>query len=70
MTRANAGIKAEAQNPADLAAKLKEMATLSHEERRAMGERGRAYAAAHHDMPVLGEQFAAVLRETIAASKH
>ena len=66
VTRANAGIKAEAQNPADLAATLREMATIPFEDRRAMGERGRAYAAANHDMPVLGEKFAAVLRTSIA----
>jgi glycosyltransferase involved in cell wall biosynthesis len=67
VTRAGAGIKATAQDPADLAAKIRRMAALPIEERRAMGERGRAYVREHHDMPILARRLAEVIRDVIAA---
>ena len=36
---------------------LRQLAALSPAERAAMGERGRAYAMAHHAYPVLAERF-------------
>lgn len=67
VTRAGAGIKATAQDPADLAATIRRMAALPIDERRAMGERGRAYVREHHDMPILARRLAGVLRDVVAA---
>jgi glycosyltransferase involved in cell wall biosynthesis len=65
VSRADAGLKATAQDPIGLAAALRRMSTTPWSERQAMGRRGREYVTAHHDMSVLGPRFAAVLREAV-----
>ncbi len=65
VARAGAGISVTAKDPADLAAALRAMAATPLDERAAMGRRGREYAAAHHDMAVLGARFASVLRRAV-----
>lgn len=66
VTAADAGLRATGEDPADLAAKLRELRDLPLAERRAMGERGRAYAAAHHDMPRLADRLARMIGEYVS----
>ena len=51
------GLTVPPQDPQALAASLQRLAALPAEERRAMGERGRAFVRAHHTYPVLARRF-------------
>lgn len=66
VTLARAGFTAIGEDPQDLAAKLRALRALPLEERRAMGERGRAYAAANHDMSRLADRLADTIRDVLA----
>jgi len=55
------GLSALPTSAEDLAEKLLTVAALSQEERRAMGERARAYARRHHDYSVLARDLANAL---------
>jgi glycosyltransferase involved in cell wall biosynthesis len=51
------GLSVPPQDPQALAAGLQRLAALPAEERRLMGERGRAFVLAHHTYPVLARRF-------------
>ena len=57
------GVAALPDNSEDLAEKLVAVARLPEEERRAMGDRGRAYVRPHHDYSVLARRLATVLEQ-------
>ncbi|ARP78897.1 O-antigen biosynthesis protein WlbE [Bordetella genomosp. 6] len=54
---AGCGVSVPAEDPAALAAALHGLRALPAAERHAMGRRGRDYVLAHHDYPVLAQQF-------------
>ncbi len=56
------GLTVAPQSPAAVADGLRRLAALTAQERRAMGERGRAFVLAQHTYPVLAERFLAALR--------
>jgi glycosyltransferase involved in cell wall biosynthesis len=51
------GLTVAPEDPAAVADGLRRLAALPADERRAMGERGRAYVLAHHTYPVLAQRF-------------
>ncbi|MFM6929116.1 MAG: glycosyltransferase, partial [Bdellovibrio sp.] len=51
------GFSIPAQDPVALAEAIEKMASLSDEERLALGAKGRAFVEAHHDYPQLAERF-------------
>jgi glycosyltransferase involved in cell wall biosynthesis len=51
------GLTVPPESPADVAAGLRALAALPEAERRAMGERGRAFVLANHTYPVLAQRF-------------
>jgi glycosyltransferase involved in cell wall biosynthesis len=57
VAEAGAGLTVAPEDPEAVAQGLQQLAALSPAERRAMGERGRAYALAHHAYPVLAARF-------------
>ncbi len=57
VAEAGCGLTVPPQDPAAVAAGLRRLAALSKEERRAMGERGRAFVLANHTYPVLARRF-------------
>ena len=54
---AGCGLTVSPEAPTDVAAGLRQLAALSADERRAMGERGRQYVRAHHSYAVLAQRF-------------
>jgi glycosyltransferase involved in cell wall biosynthesis len=56
------GLTVAPESPVAVAEGLKHLAALPAEERRAMGERGRAFVQAHHTYPVLARHFVDALR--------
>ncbi len=54
---AGCGLTVSPEAPAAVAAGLRQLASLSADERRAMGERGRQYVRAHHSYAVLAQRF-------------
>lgn len=66
VTEAGAGLTVPPDDPEAMAAAIIRMAEAPPEVRRAMGERGRAYAQAHHSFGVLGERFERVLMEVVS----
>jgi glycosyltransferase involved in cell wall biosynthesis len=61
--QAQCGVSASPEDARDLAEKLLIVARMSEEERRAMGERGRAYVRQHHDYSVLAQRLRNTLEE-------
>jgi glycosyltransferase involved in cell wall biosynthesis len=57
VAEAGAGLTVAPESPAAVAAGLRHLAALPAAERRAMGERGRAFVLAHHTYPVLAQRF-------------
>ncbi|RTL43505.1 MAG: glycosyltransferase WbuB [Burkholderiales bacterium] len=57
VAEADAGLTVPPEDPDAVAQGLRQLAALTPAERRAMGERGRAYALAHHAYPVLAARF-------------
>lgn len=57
------GITVEPESASALRDGLQQLMALSPQERRAMGERGRAYVKAHHVYPVLAERFLAACKD-------
>ena len=57
VAEAQAGLTVPPQAPISVAAGLRKLASLSPEERAAMGERGRAFVLAEHTYPVLAQRF-------------
>lgn len=57
VAEAGCGLTVPPQDAAAVAAGLRQLAALPAEERRAMGERGRAFVLAHHTYPVLARRF-------------
>ena len=57
VAEAGCGLTVPPQDPAAVAAGLRRLAALPAAERRAMGERGRAFVLAHHTYPVLAQRF-------------
>ena len=51
------GISVAPESPPAVADGLRRLAALSREQRRVMGERGRAFVLAHHSYPVLAQRF-------------
>ena len=51
------GLTVAAQSPQAVAEGLRRLAAVPADERRAMGERGRAFVLAHHTYPVLAQRF-------------
>jgi len=47
----------EPESPEAIAQGLRQLAALDPKHRRQFGERGRAYAMAHHTWPVLAKRF-------------
>jgi glycosyltransferase involved in cell wall biosynthesis len=63
VAEAGCGLTVAPQDPAAVAAGLRQLAALSPEERRRMGERGRAFVAEHHGYDALAQRFLAALGE-------
>ncbi|MFO1218995.1 MAG: glycosyltransferase family 4 protein [Burkholderiaceae bacterium] len=59
---AGCGLTVAPESPQAVADGLRRLAALSAGERRAMGERGRAYVLAHHSYPVLARRFVEALQ--------
>jgi len=59
VVEAGCGLTVPPDDPAAVADGLQRLAALPAEERRAMGERGRAFVLAHHTYPVLARRFLA-----------
>ena len=59
---AGCGLTVAPEDPAAVAQGLQQLAALTAAERRAMGERGRAYVLAHHAWPVLARRFVEALQ--------
>ena len=57
VAEAGCGLTVAPENPAASAEGLRRLAALPADERRAMGERGRAYVLAQHTYPVLARRF-------------
>jgi glycosyltransferase involved in cell wall biosynthesis len=57
VAEAGCGLTVPPQDPAAVAAGLRQMAALPAAERAALGERGRAFVQAHHTYPVLARRF-------------
>lgn len=57
VAEAGCGLTVAPQDPAAVADGLRRLAALPLEERRAMGERGRAFVLANHSYPVLARRF-------------
>ena len=57
VAEARCGLTVPPEAPAAIAAGLRQLAGLGADERRAMGERGRAFVRAHHDYAVLARRF-------------
>lgn len=57
VAEAGAGLTVPPEDPAAVAQGLRQLAALTPAEREAMGQRGRAYAMAHHAYPVLAQRF-------------
>lgn len=62
VAEAGAGLTVPPENADAVAKGLLKLAALSPDERAAMGERGRAFAMAHHAFPVLAARFVEALR--------
>jgi glycosyltransferase involved in cell wall biosynthesis len=69
VAESGAGVSIEPDSPEAMAGALALMASTPVEERRAMGERGRAYVRRHHDIPMLADRLASVLEEEITAAR-
>jgi glycosyltransferase involved in cell wall biosynthesis len=67
--RVRCGVSASPESGADLAEKLLTVASMPEEERRAMGDRGRAYVKEHHDYSILARRLADTLEELESRSK-
>ena len=57
VAEARCGITVAAESPGAVAQGLRQLAARTPGERRAMGERGRAFVLAHHTYPVLAQRF-------------
>ena len=57
VAEAGCGLTVAPEAPAEVAAGLRQLAATPVEQRRAMGERGRAFVLGHHTYPVLAERF-------------
>ncbi|MCD0420800.1 glycosyltransferase family 4 protein [Rubrivivax sp. JA1024] len=57
VAEAGCGLTVAPQDPAAVVDGLRRLAALPADERRAMGERGRAFVLAHHTYPVLARRF-------------
>lgn len=62
VAEAGAGLTVAPEDPAAVAAGLRQLAALSPAQRAEMGARGRAYALAHHAYPVLAARFIRALQ--------
>lgn len=62
VAEAGAGLTVPPEDPQAVADGLLKLAALSPAEREAMGERGRAFAMAHHAYPVLAQRFIEALK--------
>ncbi|HKV89429.1 MAG TPA: glycosyltransferase family 4 protein [Candidatus Dormibacteraeota bacterium] len=62
VAEAKAGFSVPPGDPAAIADAIESLIQLSPEERRSMGERGRAYLMDHHNIPNLAEKFLGVMR--------
>ena len=62
VAEAGAGLTVAPESPQAVAAGLQQLAALPAAERRAMGERGRAFVLAHHTYPVLAQRFIDAVR--------
>ena len=58
VAEAGCGLTVAPESAAAIAGGLRQLAALSPAQRRAMGERGRAFVQAHHTYPVLARRFA------------
>ena len=56
------GLTVAPESPAAVADGLRQLAALPSDQRRAMGERGRAFVLAHHTYPVLAQRFIAAMQ--------
>lgn len=61
VSESGCGVTVEAESPLAIAEGLRYLASLTPDERRAMGERGRAFVREHHTWPVLADRFVAAV---------
>ena len=64
---AKCGITVPSRDPQALADAIEGLASSSNEERRAMGERGRAYVRVHHDWDILVQRLADTLDDVLGS---
>ncbi|MEO7336100.1 MAG: glycosyltransferase WbuB, partial [Caldimonas sp.] len=57
VAEAGCGLTVRPESAEAVAAGLRQLAALSLEERRAMGDKGREFVRAHHIYPVLAQRF-------------
>jgi len=57
VAEAGAGLTVAPESPSAVAEGLRKLAATPVAERRAMGDRGRAFVLAHHTYPVLAQRF-------------
>ena len=63
------GISVPPYHPMELDAALRTLARMSPEDRRAMGERGRAFVLQHHEWSVLGRRYGKLCEQLAASSR-
>jgi len=61
VSEAGCGVTVQAESPLAIAEGLRHLASLSSDERAAMGRRGRAFVREHHTWPVLADRFVAAI---------
>jgi glycosyltransferase involved in cell wall biosynthesis len=65
VAEAGCGLTVAPESPAAIAAGLQALAARPPEERRAMGQRGRAFVLEHHTYPVLARRFLDAVRQRV-----
>jgi len=61
VSESGCGVTVQAESPVAIAEGLRHLASLSPDERAAMGRRGRAFIREHHTWPVLADRFVAAV---------
>ena len=68
VAEAGCGLTVEPESAQAIAQGLRQLAALDPKHRRQFGERGRAYALAHHAWPVLAKRFLEAIQKSVSSS--